>query len=264
MRLMWTRSAAACAVLALVGVLCANGAATAAGWGTVKGQVIFNGKVPANPEVTITADKDHCSSKGPIHRNELVINKKNKGVRWVLVWLAPVKNFRDVSQVPPIHPSLKQVPAKVTIDQPVCRFIPRMTAMREGTTLVYTNTAPVSHNVSIQGGELGPNLNQLLIPKKGELVCKDVKARLMPFSYNCSIHAWMKGWVAVFKHPYYAVTDENGNFEIKNAPAGKWRLMLWQEKVGWVIFKNKDNIGKIITVKDKGTTTEKIQLKDED
>jgi len=260
---MWKRpGAASVALAALAGFLLACGSAKAEGWGAIKGQVIFKGKIPANPVVNVTADKDHCESKGPIHRNELVVNKKNRGVRWVLVWLAPVKDFRTNFTVEPIHPSLKKVPAKVEIDQPTCVFVPRMTGMREGTELVYKNSAPKPHNVSVLGGDLGPTLNQLLPAKTGVLEIKKVKARLMPFSYTCSIHPWMKGWIGVFKHPYFAVTDADGNFEIKKAPAGKWRLMVWQEKVGWVVFKNKDNIGKIITVKDDGTTTQKITLED--
>jgi len=266
MRSMWLRPGLACAVLALAGVLLASSSAGAQGWGTVKGQVTLKkgDPLPDNPAVNVTADKQHCLAKGPIHRNDLVVNKKNRGVRWVLVWLAPVKDFRNVNNVPPIHASLKKGPAKVELDQPVCVFVPRMTAIREGTTLVYKNSAPVPHNVSLQGGAQGPNLNQLLPAKTGELVVKDVKARFMPFSYNCSIHPWMKGWVGVFKHPYFAVTDADGKFEIKNAPAGTWRLMVWQEKVGWVVFKSKDNIGKLITIKDKGTTTvPAVELKDE-
>ena len=47
------------------------------------------------------------------------------------------------------------------------------------------------------------------------------------------IHPWMKGWIRVFDHPYFAVTDENGAFEIKDAPAGNLRLMVWHGSAGW-------------------------------
>ncbi len=263
MRSMWRRPGAACAALALVVVLFVAGTSAAAGWGTITGQVTFEGQVPANPQVVITADKEHCGSKGPIYRNELVVNKKNNGVRWVLVWLAPVKDFKDVNKVPPIHPALRQVPKKVELDQPCCVFEPRVIGIREGTELVYKNSAPIPHNVSLLGGSVGPNLNRLIPPGK-QLEVQNVKARFLPFSYSCSIHAWMKGWVGVFKHPYFAVTDADGKFEIKNAPAGKWRLILWQEKVGFVVQKSPTDRGKIIEVKDKGTTTVKVPLKDED
>ena len=82
-----------------------------------------------------------------------------------------------------------------------------------------------------------------------------IKARYMPFMYTCGIHSWMKGYVGVYHHPYFAVTDADGNFTIKNAPAGKYRLMAWHEQ-GWVIINPKDlrDRGKIIDIKAGGKT----------
>ena len=50
-----------------------------------------------------------------------------------------------------------------------------------------------------------------------------------PIQYKCTIHGWMTGYVRIFDHPYYAVTDADGKFEIKNAPAGKYRIVYWHE-----------------------------------
>ncbi len=55
---------------------------------------------------------------------------------------------------------------------------------------------------------------------------------------QCTIHKWMNCWVRVFDHPYFAVTNEKGEFVIKDAPAGKFRLVVWQESVGWVVNEN--------------------------
>jgi hypothetical protein len=255
---------AACAALAVLVVLSGTGLASAQGWGTIKGKVVYDGTPPKNQPVTVTADKTHCLSKGEILRNELVVNPKNKGVRWALVWLADVKDFKNPDKVPPIHPSLAKVPEKVEVDQPCCVFEPRMLGMREGTKLIFKNTAPIPHNILMTGGPLGPNGNPL-VPSGRSHEESAVKARFLPWSYSCSIHGWMKGWVGVFKHPYFAVTDADGNFEIKNAPAGKWRLLLWQEKVGFVVQKSPQDRGIVIEVKDKSTTTIKdVKLKDSD
>ncbi|MBM3981407.1 MAG: carboxypeptidase-like regulatory domain-containing protein [Planctomycetes bacterium] len=56
-----------------------------------------------------------------------------------------------------------------------------------------------------------------------------LKADRAPIQYKCTIHPWMSGYVRVFEHPYYAVTDADGNFEIKNAPAGKFRIVFRHE-----------------------------------
>jgi len=49
---------------------------------------------------------------------------------------------------------------------------------------------------------------------------------------KCNIHPWMHGYIAVFKHPFFAVTDQEGHFEIKNVPAGNYTIKAWQEKLG--------------------------------
>ncbi len=88
----------------------------------------------------------------------------------------------------------------------------------------------------MNGGALGPNINPL-IPSQGEQVVMSaqIRARSIPLLYSCSIHAWMKGYIGVFNHPYFVVTDADGKFTLKNAPAGKYRLMVWHEQ-GWVII----------------------------
>ena len=50
---------------------------------------------------------------------------------------------------------------------------------------------------------------------------------------NCGIHGWMKGFIWVFDNPYFAVTDADGKFEIKNAPSGPVNLVVWQEEAGY-------------------------------
>jgi hypothetical protein len=142
----------------------------------------------------------------------------------------------------------------VAIDQPCCAFEPRVIGMREGQELIVKNSSPIAHNANINGGLLGPVANPLL-PPKGEATIGKPKARPLPLAYSCSIHGWMKGYIGVFKHPYFAVTDADGNFTIKDAPAGKYRLMIWQEQ-GWVIInpKNLKDRGKVIDIKAGGKT----------
>jgi hypothetical protein len=54
---------------------------------------------------------------------------------------------------------------------------------------------------------------------------------------KCNIHPWMKSYVAVFKHPYFAVTAKDGSFSIRNLPPGSYTLMAWHEKLGTQIKK---------------------------
>ena len=94
------------------------------------------------------------------------------------------------------------------------------------------NSAPIPHNakwVSRENGDINP-----LLPAGATHIIKGLKAEKYPIEISCSIHSWMKAQVRVFDHPYFALTDEDGNFEIKNAPAGKsLRLFISHESGGF-------------------------------
>lgn len=222
-------------------------------WGTIKGQVVWDGGAIPEPKVlNITKDQEHCLGKGPILSEEWVINKNNKGIRWTFVWLAPEPGGAAPL---PIHPTLKDIPNKeVEMDQPRCAFVPHSLAMREGQVLVAKNSADIQHNVHWSG------INQLknpggnnIIPAGGAFKIEGLKADKLPLSFECNIHPWMKARVGVFDHPYFAVTDENGNFEIKLAPAGEYRLKVYHDAVGWRGGAAGRN-GEKITIKGGGVT----------
>ncbi len=248
----WFIKASSLAVAGAI-VLAAASAVRAEGWGTIKGQVVWGGgEVPKPVKLDVNKDQEHCLSKGPIFKEEYVVNPKNKGVRWTVVYLMSADGFnKDI----PIHPSLKEIKTKVVeLDQPCCKFEPHVLAMREGQTLLVKNSAPVSHNVNITGGAKGPNLNPIL-PPGGKIKVEDIKARNLPITVACNIHPWMGGRIFVLKNPYFAVTDEDGKFEIKNAPAGDFRVVIWQEGMGWVVGdKTPNRMGRKITIKNGEVT----------
>jgi hypothetical protein len=217
----------------VVGVDVSAGAGRADdGWGTITGQVVFGGDaIPERKPVDVTKDQEHCLSKGPILSEDWVINGKNKGVKWAFVWLAPAdpKTKKKI----PIHPALQKVKLDdEVIDQPCCKFEPHAVAIREGQTIIAKNSAPIAHNTNWTGGIRNPG-NNILIPAGQQIPIKDLKADKYPVKLQCNIHPWMSGWVRIFDHPYFAVTDADGKFVIKNAPAGEFRLVVWQEAIGY-------------------------------
>jgi hypothetical protein len=219
-------------------------------WGTVKGRIVWGGKdLPKRQEVKVTVDQQHCLAKGAILDEDLVVNPKTKGVKWVAVWLVDAEG-----NPPPVHPSLQQPKdKKVSLDQPMCMFIPRMLTMREGQELVVKNSAPVNHNIQWLGD---PDVNEsgnVTLPPGKEHAVKNLKAQKLPLILQCNVHPWMRGRLMVFAHPYYAVTDGEGNFEIPMAPAGKYRIVAWQERVGYR-GGAKGRAGTEIEIKAGGTT----------
>ncbi|OAI42064.1 hypothetical protein AYO40_06780 [Planctomycetaceae bacterium SCGC AG-212-D15] len=229
-------------------------------WGTVKGQIVFAADPPAAAKINVTKDQAHCLAKGALLSEAWVINPKNKGVRWTVIWLAPEPD----SKTPlPIHPKLKDVPAKAAeIDQPCCAFVPHVLGMREGQQLIVKNSAPVPHNINVTGNPKKNAGFNYLMPAGGEIKAPALKADRYPLQMSCNIHPWMNGRIAVFDHPYFAITDEDGNFEIKDAPAGEYRLKVWHESVGWR-GGAAGNVGQKITIKPSGATElGKLELKE--
>jgi hypothetical protein len=199
-------------------------------WGTIKGQVVYDGDPPAAEKINVDKDQQHCLSKGPLFTQTWVVNPKNNGVRWAFVWLQDVDG---PGKKLPVHPTLQAVPKEpVSIDQPCCQFEPHALAMREGQTLIAKNSAPIPHNVHWTGGSKNPG-NNVILPPGGKVEITDLVTAAFPVSVKCDIHGWMVANVYVFDHPYFTVTDENGEFEIKNAPAGTYNLVIWQEGIGW-------------------------------
>jgi hypothetical protein len=245
-------------------------AATAADdkWTTVKGRIVWDaskGAAPARAAIQATKDQEVCAKDPDFKTEEWVISAKG-GIKNVVVWLAPEPpaGGPKAKDLPPfdkkdVHPDLVK-PAKpaVEIDQPCCRFIPHVLAAQEGQDMVIKNSADVPHNAkwtSRNNGEINP-----LIPSKGQYkVEKPLSPERFPINVECSIHPWMKAFVWVFSHPYFAVTDDDGNFEIKNVPVlnGKLRIVMWHESGvsgDW-------RLGEPITVKAGATDLKEIKLK---
>jgi plastocyanin len=117
----------------------------------------------------------------------------------------------------------------VVIDQRKMQFIPHVVAVQQGTTVEFLNSDPVGHNVywpSISGNKkLAHNLGTWPKGEKKPFQFNDVGVA----SLLCNVHPEMSGYVVVTPTPYFAVTDKDGNFEIKNIPAGKYTLKTWSE-----------------------------------
>ena len=120
-------------------------------------------------------------------------------------------------------------PQHVVVDQKKMEFIPRVVVILQGTTVDFTNSDPVGHNVywpSISGNKkLTHNLGTWPKGEKKSFQFNDLGVA----SLLCNVHPEMSGYLVVVATPYFAVTDNDGNYEIKNVPAGKYTLKTWSE-----------------------------------
>jgi hypothetical protein len=211
-------------------------------WVTIKGQVKL-AKPPAAlavaAPINVTADKEHCLSKGPLKSDMYEVNAKNNGLKNVIVFLRPEllpgippndpKNRNIPFKPNEINPALAAVkPVEHVIDQPCCQFVPRITLAKAGDTLVVKNSAPVNHNFKYDSDNNGTN-NWNTPPGQSQKFPKPLAAEPRPIAFECNVHPWMKGQIRIYDHPYFALTDADGKFEIKDAPAGKYRIVFAHE-----------------------------------
>jgi plastocyanin len=113
-------------------------------------------------------------------------------------------------------------PAK--IDQKGFRFLPHVTVVQTGTTVRFLNNDPEPHNVYSPEGRY--NLGTWPTGETRDHVFR--KSGI--YTQLCNIHPDMLAYVVVVDTPHFAVTDEAGNYVIRNVPAGKYTLVAWHER----------------------------------
>jgi hypothetical protein len=184
-------------------------------WGTVKGQITWDDKKP------------------PPGSENVVVNAKNKGLKNVIVWLTDAD---DAKKALPINPALKagkDVTLTIQGAGPVRRFEPRVLAVREGQTVVIANGLRAAEKVRWITKDNNPGDSKPL-PAGKKIDIDDLKVSRRGIVVVSDLTPSLRAYMWVFDHPYFAVTDADGNFEIKGAPAGKYNIVMWQEEAGWV------------------------------
>lgn len=205
-------------------------------WINVSGLVVFP-KDRAIPELRLVEnikDADEWRPFQPLHHEDTLIHTDNRGIANVVVFLRPDSDDRKAEfPTEKIHPALaKAKPADHTVSAAAGQFTPRVLAVRAGDRVTFNNRLPVPTNVLYDSFE--NDIFNVLLAKGMSHTSKPLAASRLPDMYRSNIYPWMKGCVWAFDHPYFAVTDANGRFEIPNAPAGKWRLVVWHETVGYL------------------------------
>ncbi len=201
---------------------------------SVKGSVAFAGAAPAPKTVNMAADPT-CAAlhKTPQPDEDLVVNSNNT-LKNVFVY---VKTGLEGKTFPaPAEP--------VSFDQNGCHYVPHVVGVMVGQPFQIINSDSTLHNVHSLAKE-SKQFN-LGMPIKGMKIKKTFEKPEIMAKVKCDVHPWMHAYVGVLSHPFYAVSGDDGSFEIKDLPPGKYTLEAWQETLGTKTVE--------ITVPDSGDT----------
>lgn len=118
----------------------------------------------------------------------------------------------------------------IQIDQRGCSYKPHVIGIQVGQTLDVLNSDPVSHNIHPLPKE-NRDWNRQQAPEAGKLERQFTRPEIM-IPVKCNVHNWMRAYISVVAHPYFAVTGDQGTFELKGLPPGDYTIEAWQEKYG--------------------------------
>lgn len=189
---------------------------------SISGTVTFNGDAPEMAVLDMAADPicEEKNKENPKRRQVLILGD-NQRIANVMVQIKG-------ASVPDMDHDMADM--VVEFDQGGCQYSPHVFALRVGQTLKILNPDGTLHNVHAFS-KVNAEFNEAMPQFRTELEKVFDKAEPTPFAVKCDVHPWMNAWAAVFDHPYFAVTGEDGSFTIDGLPAGTYELEIWHERL---------------------------------
>lgn len=139
------------------------------------------------------------------------------GLGDVFVYLKGVKGAFDGSKATP-----------TLLDQKGCEYTPYVIGAQTGQKVLVRNSDPVLHNVHGT-----PKVNKefnLAQMAGGKDIERTFEQPEVFVRFKCDVHVWMFAYLGVVPHPFFAVSDKDGKFSIKDVPAGKYQLVAFHRK----------------------------------
>ena len=192
---------------------------TSVGASAIKGTVKFAGVAPAPEPIRMSADptcaKQHSQ---PVLSRQVVVDSKG-GLQNAIVFIAD--GLGDRTFDPPSQPAV--------ISQKGCLYEPHLLAVRQNQPFEVVNDDPTSHNIHPTPAN---NREWNRAEPPGARVEEVFPREEIAIPVKCNIHPWMRGYIAVLKNPYFAVTKQDGSFDLPNLPPGTYTIKAWHEKLG--------------------------------
>ena len=188
----------------------------------ITGTVTLKGTPPPEKSIDAIASDPNCGKlhSGPVKTQFYVVGSKGELKDVVVV-------VRGIS-----GKSTGESAAPLVMDQKGCEYVPYVTAVQSNQKIVVKNSDPVLHNIHPTPTGSGNKEQNKAQMAGGPDVTFTFATPEDFLRFKCDVHPWMFGYVTVVDHPYFAVTDKDGNFKIANVPPGKYTVEAMHRKAG--------------------------------
>lgn len=185
--------------------------------GSIKGTVVLKGAAPEARKLAVTIDQYVCGKEKAVE--DLVVSPQG-AIRNVVVWV----------DKPPATATAEPGSTTPTMDQKECVFTPRVVLVPAGGRIDFLNSDRLLHNLH-STPNANPPFNRTQ-PRGRTIGITFPHPEIV--RVTCDLHSWMRGWVVVTEHPFYALTDGEGQFTLRGLPPGRYTLRAWQERLGTI------------------------------
>lgn len=189
--------------------------------GAVRGRVFYHGTKPQRKLISMEEDPacEKAAGGTKAYEDKLLVSRDG-GVANAFVYVKTGlegKKFETPSD-------------PVVLDQKGCIFGPRVMGAQVKQTVLIRNGDPVEHNIHPMP-KINMGWNEVMSPGAADVPHRFAHQEVM-IRIKCNVHGWMRAYLGVLEHPYYAVTAPDGSFELKNLPPGNYSIGVWHEELG--------------------------------
>jgi plastocyanin len=185
--------------------------------GTITGRISFAGTPPTPTPIKMGSDP-YCEKQGAAVTETVVVGA-DAGLKNVFVYVKD--GLGDLRFPVPATP--------VVLDQKSCRYVPHVFGAQVGQPVEIVNSDPTLHNIhALAETNREFNMGQ---PAPGKDTHTFSTSEVM-VPFKCDVHRWMNAYVGVLDHPFFAVTSDEGRFELKGLPPGTYTIEAWHETLG--------------------------------
>jgi plastocyanin len=189
------------------------------GSATLSGVVKFQGMAPKPKNIDMSSDPNCAKAHPTPATTEEVVVDGDNDLANVIVYVSD--GLGDRTFQPPDQPAV--------FEQKGCQYKPHVLALQAKQKLDVVNSDETTHNI-----HPSPNNNREwnMTQPHGVPLEQTFAREEIAIPVKCNIHPWMKGYIGVFRHPYFAVSDKKGGFNLKDLPPGSYTITAWHEKLG--------------------------------